>query len=144
MRDAIQEPTQQLNRITLYINAELLLTLQSNGLQQFVRTHLSLEITRIPYLFNQIRETLRNECLQVKDVLVDCVVEQNDLIAQVWNAAQCLDDHIHVVIHFNIIQSYETWLIVNAVQCTGFRRRGVQYAELCFGVDWREIVFDIT
>lgn len=99
-------------------NREFLFTLENDRLKELVRRDLSLEILGVPNLFDKVRKSLGDKRLEIKDILVHSVIKQNNLIPELGHSAQSLDDHIHIVIHFNIIQTHKARLVIYAVKCS--------------------------
>lgn len=55
-----------------------------------------------------------------------------------------MDDNINVVVHLDVIEADEAWLVVDAIQRSRLRGGGVEDAQLIFGVDRSEVVLDIV
>jgi len=81
-----------------------------------MRRYLSLEILWVPYLFDEIRKPLGDKRLEIKYILVYSIIKENDLIPKLGHSAQRLNYHVHIVIHFNIVQAHKARLVINSIK----------------------------
>lgn len=136
----IQQPPQELQRISHLGDLKPLPASIGALLQQLMGRDLSLERLGVPHLPAKHAEPLD----QLRGVRVRSVGVEDKVIAEGEDVYEGVEDRVHVRVGFDVIQSYETGVVRLLVKVVGRRGAGVDGAEELRGEGRVEEVLDIV
>lgn len=105
LMQVIQQPPEELDRVSLLLEGILSRTRPSYFLQELMGADLALEQAGVPDLLRQAREALEHFRL------FPTKVGKQEIVAQWRYVEEGMDNHVHVVIALDVVQTYIPWYV---------------------------------
>lgn len=116
--ELVEEPSEEVDRIALLDDLEPLAAPQHDGLKHLVRRNVSLKVPRVPQLPHKLAESLhqRERRIASRSLYLRVVRLHQEEIPDGLDVRQCLQDHVAVVIGFDVVQADNSWVVERSLE----------------------------